>query len=158
MQTSNVPHAVPVQGIDDPVAAVRRAVRRPALRFLCHLQSQPTPDHGWILPQIEDGCHDEPFAVDAVENAMHEPSHEQTPKLTGVTWSSLGKLRGEVQCAPHRAIETITQPRHQFLVAFPRLEQFRLRSAKDDYFHGRFRSASRANVSSIGLACDGSAR
>jgi len=104
-------------GIDDPIAAGRCFVHRPAPpapggpnTSPGFLQSQPTPDHRWILPQIEDGCHDEPVAVDAVEDAVHEPSHEQTPKFTGVTGRRLGKLCGDVQCAPHCAIETIPSP------------------------------------------------
>jgi len=85
-------------------------------------QSQPLLNHRRILAQIEDGRYDEPFAVNAVENAVREPAHEETPEFTSVTRRGLGKLRGDSQRAPHGVIKTITQARHQFFVACPCLE------------------------------------
>jgi hypothetical protein len=44
-------------------------------------KSKSPQDRGRILAQIEDGCHDEASAVDAVENAVRETPHEQTREL-----------------------------------------------------------------------------
>ena len=60
MQTGNVPRAVPLQGIDDPTAAVRRAVRRPALRYHCQVLTPDLPlayfPQKAQLPCIEGGA------------------------------------------------------------------------------------------------------
>ncbi len=96
--------------------------------------------------------------MDTAEDAVRETPHEETAEFTRITRRGFGKLRGDFQRATHCNIKTAAQSGHQFLLACPRLEQLRFRSGEDDYFHVFFRSASRANVSSIGLACEGSAR
>ena len=65
----------------------------PSLRGISRLLArrisvvQAVSDRGGVLAQIEDGRHYDAPAMDAIEDSMFKPPHEQPPKFASVVRS-----------------------------------------------------------------------